>query len=298
MILTKLDEIVKIAVEKPTQRLAIAASADIHVLEAVKMATEMNIITPVFFGDKNETLRFANEIGFDISGFQLVDQSDPGLAAEEAVKAISGGNADILMKGMVSTAPLLKAVLNKEFGLKKRDVLSHLAIFQTSFYHKLLGVTDAAMNIVPGLEEKKSILENAVEVFRSLGVELPKVAALGPLEVVNEKILSTVDAAQLKSLNIQGKINSCLVDGPLALDNAVSLKASSLKGIHSEVAGDADILLTPDLNSGNILYKSLIFLSDGLSAAVILGARVPVVLTSRADSEQSKLYSIALAAAI
>ena len=296
--LSSLDQIVRLAVNKPNRRMAIAASADLNVLEAVKKATEMNIITPVFVGDEKKTREIAGKLNFNISDFTCIDEADASKASFLAVKAISEGNADILMKGMVSTAPLLKAVLNKEYGLKKRDTLSHLAVFQTSYYHKLIGVTDAAMNIAPELKEKILILENATEVFRSLGVEKPKVGIIGPVEIVNEKIPSTTDAAIITQMYHRNQISGCIVDGPLAIDNAVSSAAAELKGITSEVAGDADILLTPDLNSGNVLYKTLIFLSDGLSAAVILGAKAPIVLTSRADSEQSKLYSIALAAAI
>jgi phosphate butyryltransferase len=189
-------------------------------------------------------------------------------------------------------------VLDKEEGLKKRETLSHFALFQTSFYPKLIGVTDAAMNIDPQLNEKISIIENAAEVFHAFGNTKPRVAIIGPVEVVNPKIQSTLDAAIITQMYRRNQITSCVVDGPLALDNAISPEAAKQKKIDSEVAGEADILIAPDLNSGNILYKTMIFLSDAKSAAVILGAKVPIVLTSRADSEESKLYSIALAAAI
>jgi phosphate butyryltransferase len=202
------------------------------------------------------------------------------------------------MKGLVPTAPFLKAILQKETGIKKRDVLSHFALFELSGYHKLLGVTDAAMNINPDLDEKVSIIRNAIEVYQRLGISEPKVAVIGPLEVVNPKIESTLHAAMLTLMNKRNQITGCKIDGPLALDNAISKEAAELKGIDSEVAGDADIIVTPDLNSGNILYKSLIFLAGGTSAAIIMGADSPVVLTSRADSELSKFMSIVLAAAM
>jgi phosphate butyryltransferase len=202
------------------------------------------------------------------------------------------------MKGLVSTAPLLKAVLNKEEGLRKGNTLSHFALIESPNYHKLFGVTDAAMNIAPEFHEKVDILNNAVDVFHGLGKENPKVAVLGPLEVVNPKIDSTAHAAMLAKMNNRGQIKNCLVDGPFAVDNAVSKEAAEHKGIYSEVAGDADILMTPELNSGNILYKTLMFMGGCTSAAVIMGAKVPVVLTSRADTEKSKMMSIALAAAM
>jgi phosphate butyryltransferase len=298
MELKSLDQVFELAKKKGTRRIAVAASADKAVLKAVKQATMMGIVEPLLIGDKQKTEMICSEIDFNISSYTLIDEKDPALASAMAVQMIKEGMADILMKGMVSTAPLLKAVLHKEYGLRKQDTLSHFALFQTSYYHKLIGITDAAMNIAPELAEKVSIIQNSIEVFHALGHSKPKLAVIGPLETVNEKISSTTDAALLTQMNRRNQIKGCIIDGPLAIDNAVSKEAAEHKGIVSEVAGDADILLAPDLNSGNILYKTMIFLSDGLSAAIITGATVPIVLTSRADSEKSKLYSIALAAAM
>ena len=296
--LKSLDQIVDLARKGKKARIAVAAAADLPVLKALKAASELGIAEPLLIGDADKIREMSAVLSFSITAFELIDVPDPAEASLKAVEQIRAGNAGILMKGMVSTAPLLKAVLEKNIGLRKREVLSHFALFQTSHYHKLLGVTDAAMNISPNAEEKAAIIENACEVMQSLGVKLPKVAVIGPLELVNEKIQSTVDAALLKKMNTKGKIRNCLVDGPFAIDNAVSAEAVEHKGIKSEVAGDADILLAPDLDAGNILYKTMIFLSDGRSAAIITGASVPIVLTSRADSEESKLYSIALASAL
>jgi phosphate butyryltransferase len=293
MELKSLDQVFELAKKKGTRRIAVAASADKAVLKAVKQATMMGIVEPLLIGDKQKTEMICSEIDFNISSYTLIDEKDPALASAMAVQMIKEGMADILMKGMVSTAPLLKAVLHKEYGLRKQDTLSHFALFQTSYYHKLIGITDAAMNIAPELAEKVSIIQNSIEVFHALGHSKPKLAVIGPLETVNEKISSTTDAALLTQMNRRNQIKGCIIDGPLAIDNAVSKEAAEHKGIVSEVAGDADILLAPDLNSGNILYKNMIFLSDGLT-----GATVPIVLTSRADSEKSKLYSIALAAAM
>ena len=298
MLLKTLDELIVIATEKPKRRIAVAAAADHHVLEAIRKACELNIVEPYLIGRQEEIIEIAASIGLKKEYFTIINEPDPAKACNTAVSLIKEGRAEILMKGMVSTAVLLKAVLNKNNGLRKSETLSHFALFQTSHYHKLLGISDAAMNIQPSLKEKVNIIENAVEVMHKLGVSNPKVAILAPIEIVNDKIPSSVDADLLTRLNKEKQINDCIIFGPLALDNAISKEAAFQKGIVSEVAGDADILIAPDLNSGNILYKSLIFLSDGSAAAIITGASAPIVLTSRADSEMNKLYSIALAAAI
>jgi len=298
MAFKSLDDLILYAQSRPKRRIAVAAASDHHVLEAIKRACELKIVEPYLIGESKEINAIAASIGLKSDQYIVIDESDPAKACVLAVSLIREGKAEILMKGMVPTAILLKAVLSKDAGLRKRETLSHFALFQTSHYHKLLGVSDAAMNISPSLSEKANIIENAVDVMLKLGISNPKVAVLAPIETVNDKIPSSTDAASLTLMNQEQHITNCIVYGPLALDNAVSKEAALQKGIHSEVAGDADILIAPDLNSGNILYKSLIFLSDGKAAAIITGANAPIVLTSRADSEMNKLYSIALAAAL
>jgi len=298
MELKKLNDLIDIAKSKSTKRLAVAAAADKAVLQAVKSASDENIIYPVLVGKKSDIISIANEIDFNINEEEVYDEPDPAKASIKAVSLIKEGKAEILMKGLVSTAPLLKAVLDKENGLRKGSTLSHFALIESPYYHKLLGVTDAAMNIAPEFQEKIDIINNAVEVYHGLGEDTPKVGIIGPLEVVNPKIESTCHAAMISKMNDRGQIKNCLVDGPFAIDNAVSKEAAEHKGIKSEVAGDADILVAPELNSGNILYKTLVFMGGATSAAVIMGAKVPVVLTSRADTEKSKMMSIALAAAM
>jgi phosphate butyryltransferase len=293
-----LDELIVFASGRPRRKIAVAAAADIHVLEAIKKAVDLKIIKPLLVGNREEIINISASIGLRTADIDVFDEPDPVKASVLAVSLIRDGKAEILMKGMVTTAVLLKAVLDKQYGLRKHEILSHFALFQTSYYHKLLGISDAAMNISPNLSEKSSIIENAVEVMNLLGVARPKVAVLAPLEMVNGKISSSVDADLLTKMNLRNQLKNCIVYGPLALDIAISKEAATQKGILSDVAGDADILITPDLNSGNILYKTLIFLSDGIAAAIITGASVPIVLTSRADSEMNKLYSIALAASI
>ena len=209
---------------------------------------------------------------------------------------VHDGEADILMKGKVPTPVLLRGVLNKAWGLRSGRLLSHLAFFEVSTYHKLIAVTDVAMNISPNLQDKIAILENSVAYLNHLGIQKPKVAVLGAIEMVNESMQATTDAALLSKMNQRDQIRHCIVDGPLAFDNAVSFESAHHKNIKSEVAGDTDLLLMPDIEVGNVLYKSLVFFAHAKVASIILGASAPIVLTSRSDSEDSKFYSILLAA--
>ncbi|NVO02589.1 MAG: bifunctional enoyl-CoA hydratase/phosphate acetyltransferase [Bacteroidetes bacterium] len=296
--LKSLSSLVEIAKTKKTRRLVVAAAADEPVLQAVYQAMKEGIIEPILVGEKLAIELICKNIGFDLSGITIIDEPNASKASVKAVEIIREGRAEILMKGLVATGPLLKAVLNTEHGLRKGATLSHIALFESPYYHKLIGVTDAAMNVAPEFSEKVDIINNAVEVFHKLGEKLPKVAVLAAVETVNPKMEETVHASMLAMMNKRGQIKGCIIDGPLALDNAVSSEAAEHKGIVSEVAGDADILVTPEIVSGNVLYKSLNFLGGATAAAVIMGARVPIVLTSRADSEQSKMMSIALAAAM
>jgi phosphate butyryltransferase len=293
-----LSEILEIAKNQASKKLVVAAAEDLHVLQAVLYAQTEYIIDPILIGDSDKIFEICRENELEPEDIPLIDEKDPEKSCELAIDLIRQGEASILMKGQVSTAPLLKAILDKDKGLRKNELLSHAAIFEVPSYHKLITITDAAMNVEPSLREKAGIIENAVEMLHRIGIKEPKVGVLAPIETVNPKIQSTVDARDLKAMNLSGRIKGCLVDGPFAIDNAVSREAALHKGIKSEIAGDADILLAPDLNSGNILYKTLIFLADSISAAVVMGASAPIVLTSRADLEKSKLMSIALAAVL
>ena len=298
MTIKKLEDLFDIAAKQETKKIVVAAAADLHVLEALKQAMQKGIVEAILVGNQVEIIDISKSIGLDLNAVKIIDISDPISASKEAVSLIRNGKADILMKGMVATGSLLKAVLNKETGIRKEGTLSHVAFFESPYYHKLLCITDAAMNVSPDLMEKKAILENAVEAYHKLGIEKPKVAIVGAVELVNPKMEATVDAAILSQMNKRNQIKGCEVDGPLALDNIVSKEAAKHKGIESNVAGDADIILTPDINVGNVFYKSLNFLGGAVSAAVIMGAWVPIVLTSRSDTEETKLMSIALAAAM
>jgi phosphate butyryltransferase len=296
--LTKLSELIEVAKTKTKRRVVVAAAADEPVLLALKAAIELDIIVPVLVGNIAEIEKIAAHIKLNLHGIQLIEESNPNKAAIKAVEQIRLGNADILMKGLVSSGPFLKAILDKENGLRHSDTLSHFALFESPFYHKLIGLSDAALNVEPEFGEKVAILNNGVEAFHKLGLALPKVAVIGAVETVNIKMQPSTDAALLTMMNRRNQISGCIVDGPLALDNAVSLEAAHHKGIDSPVAGDVDLILTSDIYSANILYKSLNFLGGATSAALIMGAKVPVVLTSRSDTDRSKLMSIALAAAM
>mgnify|MGYP002725460952 FL=1 len=293
-----LESLVDLAKGKDKRKIAVAAAGDYHVLKAIHNATEHGIVEPILIGCEDDIKRISSEIKFNVKPHKVINISDPYEASLEATKLISDGKADFLMKGLVSSGLFLKAVLNKEFGLRTGSLLSHVAIFETPYYHKLLGVTDAAMNVDPDLEEKIDIIKNAVKVFHGLKNRNPKVAILGSVETINPKMEATMHAATISMMNYRKQIKGCIIDGPLALDGAISEKSAKLKHITSNVAGEADLILAPDINGANILYKSLNFLGGATSAAVIMGAKVPIVLTSRGDSEKSKFLSIALAAAI
>jgi len=293
-----LMQLVEEAKKRKTRKLVLAAAGDEDALLAVKNAVSHGIIEPILVGDMLRIQTIAKRINFDISGYETYDEEDKGKASLKACMLIKEGKAEILMKGAVGTGTLMKAVLNKEVGLRKGDTLSHVAVFESPYYHKLLGVTDAAMNVNPDLETKIAIIKNAVEVFHKLNILNPKVAIVGSVETVNPRMEATMHAATISMMNYRKQITGCIIDGPLAIDNAVSKKSAELKSITSDVAGDTDIILAPDIDSGNILYKTLNFLGGAVAAAVIMGAAAPIVLTSRSDSDKSKFLSIALAANI
>lgn len=280
------------------KRLALAAAHDENALEAVVIAAKNGIVEGILVGDQAKIEAIAKKEGFDLTGFRIVDEADNDKAAAIAVKMVRENQADILMKGNLSTASLMRAVLNKEWGLRTGEHISHLALFELPAYHKILGLTDAAMNIAPDLNGKISLIKNAVNYLRKLGINQPKVAVLSAVEIVNPDMKSTLDASILAKMADRGQIKNCTIDGPLAFDNAISKKSAAHKGILSSVAGDADLLVMDNIDAANALYKSFIYFGGAQCAAVIVGASAPIVLTSRADSDETKLNSIALAAAV
>ncbi|WP_417899688.1 phosphate butyryltransferase [Bacillus haimaensis] len=293
----KLDELISRATQLPSKVVAIAAAEDAEVMEAVAHALEKDLASFILFGDEEKitSMLASHRIDSSHEGVRIVPAGNAKEAAQLAVKAVSGKEADVLMKGNVPTATILKEVLNKEYGLRTGSVLSHVAAFEVPGYDRLIFVTDAAMNIEPTLEQKVQIVQNSVSVARAIGLEMPKVAPLAAVEVVNPAMQATMDAALLTQMNHRDQIKDCIIDGPLALDNAVSVLAAEHKGIKSEVAGQADILFVPTIEVGNVLYKSLIYFANAKVGAIISGAKAPIVLTSRADSAESKLNSLALA---
>jgi len=296
--LKKLEEIKTIIANEPVKKLVLAVANDHDSLSAVLRAAKDGIVIPVLVGDKEGIQNIASSYGYDISDLRIVHEPETEKAVEIAVKMASSRQAEILMKGKVGTSTLLKSVLNREWGLRTGKLLSHFALFEVETYHKLIAVTDVAMNIAPNLQEKIAIINNSVDCLHKLGIPNPKVAVLGAVEMVNENMSATLDAALLSKMNQRDQIKGCIIDGPLAFDNAVSIESARHKGIKSEVAGDTDLLLMPDIEVGNVLYKSLVFFAKAKVASVILGAAVPIVLTSRSDSEQAKYDSIMLATAV
>ena len=288
------SEVIKFAKERGPKTISVACCQDKEVLMAVEMARKEKIANAILVGDIEKTREIANNIDIDLNNYELIDIKDLSEACLKAVELVSTNKADMVMKGLVDTSIILKSVLNKDVGLRTGNVLSHVGVFDVDGYDRLFFVTDAAMNIAPDLNAKKQIIENSCAVAHALDIEIPKVAAICAKEKVNPKMKDTVDAKELEDMYLRGEIEGCIVGGPFALDNAVSIEASVHKGIDHPVAGKADILLVPDIEAGNILYKSLVFFSKTRNAGVIVGAKAPIILTSRADSEETKLNSIAL----
>ncbi|MDR0927498.1 MAG: bifunctional enoyl-CoA hydratase/phosphate acetyltransferase [Ignavibacteria bacterium] len=296
MVIKKLDELIDIAKASGKKTIAVAAAEDDHVLHAVHKAMEAGIVNPILIGHNEKINEIAKRDNINIAGVKIIDEPNPVISAQKAVAFCSSGDAQILMKGLVSTADFLRAVLNKEVGLRTKELLCHLGVFEIPSYHKLLALTDAAQNIEPTIDEKVKIITSCVRALNKLGIEKPKVAIVSPVEVVNPKMESTIHASMLTQMNRRGQIKNCLIDGPLAFDNAVSKEACEHKGIITDVGGDADLIVAHNIEVGNALYKAFTYLAGATIAANILGAKVPIVLTSRADSDRSKFMSIALAA--
>lgn len=293
------EQLLEVAKTQKKMRLAVAAAEDHDVLGAVVKAGEMGLIDAILVGDESQINALAKEHGLDLSKARIVPTVDIYESAKVAVKMVKDGEADFLMKGLLDTAVLLKAVLDKENGLRTDSQLSHVMIYDVPSYHKFVYLTDGGMNIDPTLEEKVKIVKNAVRVAKALGVETVKVACIAAKEKVNEKMPATVDAKALENMCKEGIFGKgVIVEGPLAIDLAVSEEAAKVKGFKSEIAGDTDILMVPNIEVGNGIGKTMTYMAKAESAGIIMGARVPVVLTSRADSYEAKLNSIALGSVV
>ena len=280
------------------KKVAVAVAQDEPVLEAVKAAQEREIADAILVGDKYEIIEISKKIGMDISKFEIIHEADPKKATLLAVKLVSSGTADMVMKGLIDTATFLRSVLNKEVGLRTGKLMSHVSVFEIEGIDRLVFLTDAAFNTYPDLKAKIQILNNSVNVAHACGIELPKVAPVCAVEVVNPDMPATIDASLLSKMNDRGQIKGCLVDGPLALDNAISEEAAYHKGISSPVAGKADIILLPNIETANVMYKTLTYTSRSKNGGLLVGTSAPVILTSRADSFETKVNSIALAALV
>lgn len=292
-----MEDIIAAAKSLPSrQRLVVAAAQDSDVLEAVRDAVEWGVVSAILVGDETKIKVIAAEVDLDLEKCTIVSEANPIQAAKRAVALVADGEADLVMKGKVGTADILRAVLDKEKGLRTGRLLSHVTALDIQGFERLMFMTDGAMNIAPDLGQKVQITQNAVDVARALGFEQPKVAVLAAVELVNPDMPAAMDAALLAKMADRGQIKGAIVDGPLALDNAVSAHSAEVKGIVSPVAGNADILMVPDIEAGNVLYKSIVYFSQARVAGVIAGAKAPVVLTSRSDTRQAKLDSIAFSA--
>jgi len=274
---------------------AVAHPCEETALSGAMEAAARALIEPILVGPKRKIEEAAKKAGVELAGARIVDVPHSHAAAARAVELVRQGEAELLMKGSLHTDELLAEVVARETGLRTGRRLSHVFIMDVPAYHKVLVVTDAAINIAPSLEDKVDICQNAIDFAISLGVATPKVAILAAVETVNSKMPATIDAAALCKMAERGQIRGGLLEGPLAFDNAISKEAAEIKGIHSEVAGDPDILLVPDLEAGNMLAKQLTFLAKADSAGLVLGARVPIILTSRSDNVRSRIASCAVA---
>ncbi len=279
--------------------LSVAAAHDEEVLLAVQSAVEKDIIVPILIGDESKIREISKEINFDLNGIKIIQKDTIEECAEVAVKLVSSKEADFVMKGLLDTSVILKAVLNKEWGLRTDSLLSHVMVYEIPTYDKLLVTTDGGMNIAPDYDQKVKILKNAIEATKPLGLQEIKVACLAAKEKVNPKMPATVDAKALQEAGERGEFGEgIIVEGPLAFDLAVSKEAAKIKGFESRVAGETDIMLMPTIEVGNGIGKTLTYFAGGKSAGIIMGAKAPIVLVSRADSHESKLYSIAYGALI
>jgi len=294
----RLDDFITEALKSPPKTVAVASAGNTLVLRSIKMAQDRGLVKTILVGPGYEIEARAAEAGLDLDETSIVSTETTHESAERAVDLVREGKADILMKGHLHTNDFLSAVLRREVGLRTERLLSHCFVMQIPMYHKLLLITDAAISIAPDLMQKAQILQNAIDMLRQIGIEQPKAACLSAIETINPKIPSTVDAACLHKMSERGQIKDGLVDGPMAFDNAISAEAAREKGMRSAVAGDVDIVLAPDLDAGNILYKNLVYLANAQIAGIVMGAQAPIVLTSRADTAMARVHSLALASLV
>ncbi|MCR4851645.1 MAG: phosphate butyryltransferase [Lachnospiraceae bacterium] len=293
------DELLQKAASIPMKKAAVCVSQDSAVIEAVRAAKDRKIADAILVGDADKTKEIAAELNIDISDFEMIDVKDVTEASLTAVKLVHDGVADLYMKGLIDTKGFLKSVLDKEVGLRTGKTLSHVCVFDVKGYDRLMFLTDVAFLPYPTLEDKVNIIKNTVEICEAMGVKNPKVAPLAAVEVVNPKMPATVEAEELHQMNLRGEITGCIVDGPLSMDLAIEPEAAKHKGATDRpIQGDADILLFPDIHAGNLVYKAMVHMADEVNGNILTGTAAPVVLTSRSDSMEVKVNSLAVAALV
>lgn len=293
-----IKELIKKAKEIETKTVVVACAADEHVLEAIELARKDNIVNAILVGNVIDIKEILIKLNINIDNYKYVNILDKAEACLESVKLVNTDKDFFLMKGLVDTSIILKAALNKEFGLRTSNRISHVSVLEVNTYNKLIFMSDGAMNISPTLDEKRQIIENSVLIAHALGIDSPKVGIIGAVEKVNPQMVATTDAVELIRLNKENIIKGCIVGGPFALDNAINKDAAKHKGLTDPIAGEIDILVMPRIEAGNVFYKAMMFLGNAQGASIIAGAKKPIVLTSRADSTLSKYHSIALAALV
>ncbi len=295
--LKSLDTFVELARKKQNKKVAVAAAEDRHALEAVKRLVEEKLADPVLVGDREKIQAISEKLNYDFSKYELIDEKDAAKACQKAVGIVRDGGADVLMRGLVDSSYYLKAILNKERGLKKSRLVSQMAFIQSPNYHKVFAYSDSGINIAPSLGDKAIMIQQAVEAFHRLGVENPKVAVIAAVESLKEAIPATLDAAALTMMNYRKAIKGCVVEGPLSIDLAFSAESCTHKGLETKVGGDVDLILLPDINGANIFYKTMTFLGGASGASFITGTTAPIVFPSRSDSVDTKYYAMAAAIA-
>ena len=292
MILKDFKQLRQLVESVDKRTVAVVAAHDAHTLEAFLKTKDEGILDHILIGKKDEIIKIGNELGYDVSPDVIIDSDTDEDAVAKGLDLIKTGGADFLQKGILQTSTLLKGVVNKENGIKARDTLSNVALLDIPAYHKVVGLTDGGMVMYPTLEQKKDIIDNAVEVYKALGYDNPKVAVLCAVETLNPKMPETVDAAELKKMNQEGIIKDCVVEGPISFDLALDPEAAKIKGYESPVAGDADIIIMPDISAGNLTSKALTVLGGAMMAGIVMGAKCPIALNSRSAAFEEKYYSL------
>lgn len=295
--LKSLETFVEIAKNKTFKKIAVAAAEDRTTLKALKLITKQQIAEPILVGDKEKIFQICDEIAFDVNGFEIIDEKNKSKACQLAVALVKDGKADVLTRGALGTPEYLRPILHRDNGLKKTKLVSQAGFVHIPTYHKVFAFTDSGINIAPDVNEKAQMIQQCVNVFHNVGIENPKVAVIAATEGVKTAMSSTIDAAILTQMNRRGGIKGCTVDGPLSIDLAFSKESVEHKGLITEVGGDADLILLPDINTANTFYKTSTFLGGAKAASFIIGTIAPVDFPSRSDSVETKYYAMACAIA-